>query len=307
MYDSGPVEVGTSDTDIYEMSATLEGVVGLAVGNVNGSARTVTLKYYNQQLDTTTTIVSGKSIAANDFVRWPGSFSMKAGDKIIMSANAADSIRVVPTVVTTEAAPAKKGFTPRGEWSDAVTYARNDLVRVEDAIATGQGATYISLQDSNTNQDPTTESAYWMIYVADGAQGAPGDFGEDDIASDSEVRSAAAGNNLLKAAHIESASADVALTDAAPVAVDWDAGINFTLTVTANRAIGNPTNGQPGTYRSILVQGNDGTDRTITFGNQYLGDVPTITDCDSGKWYLLTIRCITSSHFVATAVVAKKP
>lgn len=125
-----------------------------------------------------------------------------------------------------------------------------------------------------------------------------------DKASDANVR-AAASNKVLTTDLIESASALVALTDAAPVAVDWDAGVNFSLTVTTNRQIGNPTNGQPGTWRTITVQGNDGTDRTITFGNQFLGSVPTITDCDSGIWYLLTLFCVTASHFHASAIKVK--
>jgi hypothetical protein len=125
-------------------------------------------------------------------------------------------------------------------------------------------------------------------------------------ASDADVRAAAA-DRILTADRIESASAAVALTDAATVAVDWDAGINFSLTVTANRTIGNPINGQPGTFRTILVQGDSATDRTITFGNQFLGDVPSIADCDDAKWYLLTIFCVNASHFVVTAVVARKP
>jgi hypothetical protein len=49
------------------------------------------------------------------------------------------------------------------------------------------------------------------------------------------------------------------------------------------------------------VQGNDATDRTITFGNQFLGEVPTITDCDNGRWYLLSIYCHGTTHFVASA------
>jgi hypothetical protein len=125
-------------------------------------------------------------------------------------------------------------------------------------------------------------------------------------ATSAEVYAATA-DKYIAADNIEAASALVALTDAATVAVDWDAGINFSLTVTANRAVGNPTNGQPGTYRTILVQGNDATDRTVTFGNQFLGDVPTITDCDSTKWYLLTIRCVTATHFVVVSQVANKP
>jgi hypothetical protein len=55
------------------------------------------------------------------------------------------------------------------------------------------------------------------------------------------------------------------------------------------------------------VQGNDAIDRTITFGNQFLGDIPVITDCDNTKWYDLTIKCITTLHFTVVAHVAKKP
>lgn len=128
---------------------------------------------------------------------------------------------------------------------------------------------------------------------------------EPDAASVADVRSAAAATTtdaqLLTAPLLESAAAGVALTDAATVAVNWDNAINFTLTVTANRIIGNPTNGQPGTWRTILVQGNDATDRTITFDTQYLGEIPVITDADSGRKYLLMIYCVSATHFVVSA------
>lgn len=124
-------------------------------------------------------------------------------------------------------------------------------------------------------------------------------------ATDAEIRSATGAAKAVAAAAIETASAFVALTDAATVAVDWDTAINWSLTVTANRVIGNPTNGQIGTFRTILVQGNDATARTITFGNQFLGAVPTITDCTSTKWYLLTLFCVSTTHFVVTSVQAK--
>jgi hypothetical protein len=130
----------------------------------------------------------------------------------------------------------------------------------------------------------------------------------DDVAVDKATAAnirAAASNKVVTSDGIESACAAVALSDASTVAVDWDAGIFFTLTVTANRQIGNPTNGQPGTTRYILVQGNNTTDRTITWGNQYLGEVPAVSDCDSGVWYLFIIFCVTSSHFVVSTKRAK--
>lgn len=121
-------------------------------------------------------------------------------------------------------------------------------------------------------------------------------------ASVAEVRSAAA-DRVLLAALLESAAAEVTLTDAATIALDWDTFFNGVVTLTANRILGNPTNGQPGTYRTVRVLGNDATNRTLTFGNQYLGTVPTITDADNDKEYLVTIRCITSTHFACVANV----
>jgi len=126
----------------------------------------------------------------------------------------------------------------------------------------------------------------------------------DDVAVDkataANIRSAAS-NKVLTADGIETACAAVSLVYGVTTSVDWDAGISFDLTLTGNTQIGNPTNGQPRTSRSIIVQGNDGTDRTITFGNQFLGDVPSLTDCDSDRWYLLTIFCVTTSHFTVSA------
>jgi hypothetical protein len=116
---------------------------------------------------------------------------------------------------------------------------------------------------------------------------------------------AAVPGHLIDAGHLRTAAVAEALSDAAVVVVNWAAAINFTLTVTANRQIGNPSNGIPGTWRTILVQGNDATDRTITFASNYLGEVPTITDCDSTRWYLLMIYCVAANHFVVSSKKAK--
>lgn len=173
-------------------------------------------------------------------------------------------------------------------------------------ITTAAGDTATFASDGSGNwRCLAYQRAAWATAFSDIKQSATASAtGVVEKATDAEVRSAAA-DKFLAADHIESAAASVALSDAATVAIDWDAGINFTLTVTANRTLGNPTNGQPGTTRTLLVQGNDGTDRTLTFGNQYLGDVPGITDCDSARWYLITIFCISTTHFVASKKVAK--
>lgn len=150
----------------------------------------------------------------------------------------------------------------------------------------GTGATDAATAFANLKQAATTSAT-----------------GVVEKAVDSEVRSATA-DKFISADLIESASAFVTLTDAATVALDWDAGINFSIALGGDRVLGNPTNGQPGTWRTVYVAGDGGGARALTFGNQYLNVVPTITDATSSHTYLLTIMCITPSIFVVTAIVA---
>ncbi|GAA4108882.1 hypothetical protein ACFFTN_01475 [Aminobacter aganoensis] len=187
--------------------------------------------------------------------------------------------------------------------SGVLTLGTGDL-RITTAGTNSASAVTVGGTQTLTGKTLGTGTAFGVVPT--GLDASTTAKGIVEKATDAEVYAATA-DKYIAADLIETASASVALSDAATVAVDWDAGINRTLTAAGNRAIGNPTNGQPGTYRTILIQGNDTTDRTITFGNQFLGDVPTITDCDSTKWYLLTIRCITTTHFAVSSQVVKKP
>lgn len=125
--------------------------------------------------------------------------------------------------------------------------------------------------------------------------------GVAEMATDAEIRSATTGAKAIMAADLETAAVEVALTDAATIAVDWDTGINFTVVLTANRILGNPTNGQVGTWRTVYVIGNDATDRTLTFGGNYLGEVPVLTTIDNTRAFLLTIYCKAVGHFVVSS------
>ncbi len=186
----------------------------------------------------------------------------------------------------------------------------NDLAALE-----GLGSTGIAVRSTTDTwvQRSIAVGASTGVSVSngDGVAGNPtisgvtateSDLGVADLATDSEIRSAAIGAHALQAADLETAAAYVALTETAgAVAVDWDTFSNGEVTVDQNTVISNPTNGQPGTFRQIYVLGNDATDRTITFGNQFLGELPTITNADSGRAYLLTIHCKTASHFVVSS------
>ena len=72
----------------------------------------------------------------------------------------------------------------------------------------------------------------------------------------------------------------VALVDAATIAVDFNTGQNFTVTLGANRALGNPTNVTAGQTGSIFVT-QDGTGgRTLSYGSSWefpAATAPTLT------------------------------
>lgn len=123
-------------------------------------------------------------------------------------------------------------------------------------------------------------------------------------ASVSEIWTSSGANKPIISSSIATASAVQTLTDATTVAVDWGTGINFQVTLTSNRTLGNPVGGIPGTTRTVLIKGNSSTSRTLNWGGYYLGSPPALTDVTSTKWYLATIFCVTTTHFVVSTVRA---
>jgi hypothetical protein len=115
-----------------------------------------------------------------------------------------------------------------------------------------------------------------------------------DKATDADVRASVA-DKILSADHLNSAQALVALADAATVAVDWSTGINFSVALTANRALGNPTNVIAGQARTIVVVGNSGTERELSFGANYVG-AATLTGITSSRRALISFYAETASR-----------
>ena len=128
------------------------------------------------------------------------------------------------------------------------------------------------------------------------------------INSDEEVGigTASPGKQL----HItKSAVADlVALTDGATIAVDFDTGQNFTVTLAGNRALGNPTNVTAGQTGSIFVT-QDGTgSRTLSYGTSWefpAATAPTLTTTAAAVDRIdYIVKSSTSIQAVATLAYA---
>lgn len=108
--------------------------------------------------------------------------------------------------------------------------------------------------------------------------------------------------HVLHAGLIPEASAyGAALTDAATVAWDWLDHVNAEVVLAGNRILGTPTQAVPGTWRTIWVSGNDGTDRALTFSSDYRGELPALTDIDVNRHYMLMIFCRSPTHFVVSS------
>jgi hypothetical protein len=176
-----------------------------------------------------------------------------------------------------------RGATEEGSPTQPLLSAQ--LLRSENApIEDGQFAVYDGLLGRRIKPGESGESPSQP-------------FGPSTIA---HVRQAAAGR-FIDAEKLRTANELVALTDAATVALDWTAGINFTLTLTTDRILGNPTNEIPGTFRTVFVISDGGPD-TLTFGSEYGGEPPTLDDITTTKAYLLTIFCRAAGQFIVTAV-----
>jgi hypothetical protein len=174
-----PIAIGTSDTTIYTCPSTLEASVhGLVFSNNTGSAVTITLKIYIQSLGTTTTVGTGISVPANSTYTWPKPINVNAGDYIQAAASTGSALVCFYSVYEGSAAAAAVGFTPRGAWGSGSTYAVNDVVSYN-------GSSYLAIQAS-TNQQPDTQTAYWLVLAAKGDTGA-GDVSGPASSVDSEL------------------------------------------------------------------------------------------------------------------------
>lgn len=89
-----------------------------------------------------------------------------------------------------------------------------------------------------------------------------------DIATAAQYQAATA-DKVLVADDVWTAAAPATLTDGATITPDFNAGINFIVTLGGNRTLANPTNAKAGQSGVILVK-QDGTgSRTLTWGSNF--------------------------------------
>jgi hypothetical protein len=165
-----PLALTTSEQDVYVCPVTQEASVhALVFTNISGSSASLTLKRYIQATAATVTLLDTKAIDADATFSWPKPMNLAVGDKIIAVASANSALVVDYGVYEKTTTPAAVGFTPRGAWSSGASYVANDLVSYNNS-------SYIAIQAS-TNQQPDTQTAYWVLSALQGPTGPTGSTG----------------------------------------------------------------------------------------------------------------------------------
>jgi hypothetical protein len=93
------------------------------------------------------------------------------------------------------------------------------------------------------------------------------------IASTAEIQALSGTDKLVATDKIAAAAVLVTPSGASNWTPDWAAFLSADWVVTANRTLANPTNVIPGTTRVVRIAANDTTNRTISFGANYVGDL----------------------------------
>lgn len=113
-----------------------------------------------------------------------------------------------------------------------------------------------------------------------------------DLATVAEVRASTSGAHAITPEKLDTAAELVTITDGASITPNWDAFVNGQITMAGNRTLNAPSNLKTGQWRTIWVQGNDGTDRTITLSTDYLGPQRAV-------WNALTFNSSTKRYIMA--------
>lgn len=94
---AGAAPSNTDRTDIYECPSNFKGIVKfINVANVNASAKTVKIEYYDSSATTYYALSGATSIAGEGFTNWiDTTLVLEAGDKVTVTAGTASTIHAL--------------------------------------------------------------------------------------------------------------------------------------------------------------------------------------------------------------------
>lgn len=177
-----------------------------------------------------------------------------------------------------------------------------DVGTTSGTVAAGDDARITGAAQKSANLSDLENAATAFGNIKQAATDAA--TGVVELATAAEILAGTAGALAVTAVAAKDALALATPSGAANWTPDWSAFGVADWNVTANRTLGNPTSVIVGTTRYVFIRSNSGTQRTITFGSNFKGDLPTLDDVTNTKWYLLSLVAYSATHIVVTAVEA---
>ncbi|WP_343698841.1 hypothetical protein [Caulobacter sp.] len=275
---SGALALTASLATVAQCGAGAEVVVfGLVFVNTTAATRTITLRVYQAAAGTPVDVPF--TLAAGLDKTWGKPIALQPGDYISARGDAAGVTVVFSLDEDTGANPVPQSFVPRGAYSAPATYVINDVV-------TDGSASYISLVNANQGNTPASSPTKWMLLAAKGDTGATGNPGTNGTngttltkATATDIWTGTDDAKYVTSKLLYDGQALITLTDAATVAINQNAGLNFTLTLAGNRTLGAPSNLTPGSSGVILVKQDATGSRTLAYNTvwKFAGGAPSLT------------------------------
>ncbi len=125
-------------------------------------------------------------------------------------------------------------------------------------------------------------------------------------ATAAEYRASTLGTLALSPEQVWTAAAEVTLTDAATIAVDMATFINAVVTLTDNRALGNPTNEKVGQSGYIRIVQDAGGTNTLSYGTdwEFAGGTAPVLSTAGNAQDMLFYQVIASNRVLGSLVKA---
>ena len=168
-----PLAIGTASTTLLTCPATQEASLhSLLINNPTGGNLSFTLSYFDSSSSAEQTLLTQTVSSQKTLKAFEAPVNLASLDKINASASATGLVALVSSFQNAST-PAAVGFTPRGEYTSATTYAINDVV-------SNDGSSLISQFAGNLNRG-TSNSSAWLTLAA------KGDTGDVSLAGTAEL------------------------------------------------------------------------------------------------------------------------
>lgn len=121
------------------------------------------------------------------------------------------------------------------------------------------------------------------------------------IAGTAGIASLSGGDTVTPGSLGTAAAAAGVISGGSSPSFNWSAAVNYTMALTGNRTLPNPTNVLPGSTRVIVVSSSTSTSRTLAFGSNFVGDLPTVAVTNTSNMVLF-LYAVSATKIVVSGV-----